>query len=853
MKGNIIDFSAHEMIRFSQNQVWVATFDGIVVLNAETLSFESRIEQKKAEASLSSNGVMSLYKTQSGDVWVGTNTSGANYYSPFYNIFDRYIDNPLLPDHFNPSDVTNVFAEGIGGKIFVGTSSAGLKVIDSQNRLEETLFPELNIRDLKFDQKGNLWIGTLEHGVVKYDTTSKKVIHFNMDEKSANYGMPHVIAKHVLLIDKEDVWVAAFNHLYLYDQKNNRFETFDFEYDLNNPYLKVNKIIKYNDDLWVITNSGIRVFDIQKKLFVKSYFHDDQDIYSIPHNNVTDAHQDLYGELWLATRAGLSRYITETDHFENITEKDGLPSDLVVCVIFDDNNNLWMSTSRGIAVMYSNTRKIDVFDKANNLQNDEFRVGACYKCKDNRLLFGGDYGFNVIRPSEVMTDTRRPKVILNNFYLFNKLITPSKDGILQKSIQKSDTIMLSYDQNIFSIEFSAINFSSSSSPKYAYILKGFEKDWNMAYTSNMATYANLAPGTYKFEVRAASAAGLWSEESTFIYVKVIPPFWQTIWFQVAGVIFALAFITIFCKIRVRAYKKNEKLLLERVEHRTSELHVSNDQLWMKNDKILLQQSKLEEQKERLEKALLNLKQTQSQLIASEKISSIGVLTGGLAHELNNPLNYLSGLSGHIKARLEALNANDTAEVGEFVKETIELLHTMQDGALKATGIVKNLLDISPRTLNKPSQVVDLGNMLLASVSLFEKSNENIRFDSHFDHELPFYGDITELNQAFVNIIKNSFEAIPANRTGVIEVTGVRKEEIVSISIADNGSGISSEDMGKIFEPFFTTKPPDSGAGLGLYISQSIIKKYGGDILVAQSSNEGTCFQITLPLDFEHHS
>ncbi|WP_445634109.1 histidine kinase [Nostoc sp. DSM 114161] len=331
-------------------------------------------------------------------------------------------------------------------------------------------------------------------------------------------------------------------------------------------------------------------------------------------------------------------------------------------------------------------------------------------------------------------------------------------------------------------------------------------------------------------------------------------------------------------------------LEKRVEIRTSELQAANQQLHQEiQERILttqaLQQSetRYREQANQLEVAFRQLKETQSQLVQSEKMSSLGQLVAGVAHEINNPVNFIYGNLTHAKQYIQDLlyllylYEKNTPEPSLEIQEHIEvidlyfltqdlpkLLSSMQIGAERIREIIQSLRNFS-RLDEAEVKPVDIHDGL-DSTLLILHSRLKTSANSSCIEVIKEYGDLPlvscypgQLNQVFMNIIANAIDALeeyekeqpPQNfqscRSQIWIRTRAINNEYVAIQIADNGPGMTEEVLQYLFDPFFTTKPVGKGTGLGLSISYQIVAKHGGTMQCISAPGQGAEFTITIPL------
>lgn len=243
-------------------------------------------------------------------------------------------------------------------------------------------------------------------------------------------------------------------------------------------------------------------------------------------------------------------------------------------------------------------------------------------------------------------------------------------------------------------------------------------------------------------------------------------------------------------------------------------------------------------KDELEKSNKELQETQEDLIQAEKMTSLGQIAAGVAHEINNPL---TGVLVYIRLLLK--NIND-----KKISETIfkERLRTMEKEIGRSSRIIKNLLDFSRQTTPQPracdliKKVDDALNILSNQVKL-----NNVKVIKEFDSIPQVYADPDQIQQVFVNIILNTIQAMPTGGTLTIKTRYEGDKDKVGIAFTDTGYGIKKEDMGKLFTPFFTTKGKDKGVGLGLAVCYNIINRHNGEIFAESEEGKGATFTIRL--------
>jgi len=342
-----------------------------------------------------------------------------------------------------------------------------------------------------------------------------------------------------------------------------------------------------------------------------------------------------------------------------------------------------------------------------------------------------------------------------------------------------------------------------------------------------------------------------ARQRIFLYIVI------AVCFLIGGLVFFI----------YRSYKTKRDANRE-IELKNRELQLRHEEVQHANEEVLATNEALEEQKKELQLALENLKTTQSQLIDAEKMASIGVLTAGIAHELNNPLNFVSGSVNPLRRDIEDLltllgkyddlvtSKGLSEEFGEvnvlkdkmdytFVtKEITNLLEGIDEGANRSSQIVKGLRSFS-RLDEEKCQIYDIHEGIESSLILLNnKIKDRITIHQDYGEFEPIECYPSKLNQVVMNILTNSIQAIEG--VGTISIHTTSSATGIKISIKDNGRGMTPEVIKHIFEPFYTTKDVGKGTGLGLSISFGIVEQHNGNLDVISEPGKGTEFIITLP-------
>jgi len=596
--------------------------------------------------------------------------------------------------------------------------------------------------------------------------------------------------------------------------------------------VNINDIEVTNQFVWVAAaGSGLNRIDPATNS-VKHYANDPKDNNSLSQNNVLDIQQDSKGMIWLATSEGINKFDPATETFIRYTEADGLPTNLTVGIVEGDDGEMWVASQNGLSQMVTNKNLDKVtfinYNSSDGLGTDVFLALTSTRATDGRFYFGSENGLTTF--SNITSNKTPPAIIISNLFISNKSVLDMKeDSRLTGSLLDAKSISLAFDQNNLSFEFAALHYANPQKNQYAHMLMGYDKDW-IYDNRNFAAYTNLDPGKYEFMVRAANAYGIWNEKGKSIEIIILPPWWRTWWAYASyAVVFGL-----FAFTTDRAMRRRIKLR-ERERSREKEL----------------------KQAKEIEKAYTELKATQSQLIQSEKMASLGELTAGIAHEIQNPLNFVNNFSEVNKELIEEMKA--AIETGDF-EDAKALAKDISDNEDKivfhgkrADGIVKSMLQHSRTSSGKkePTNINALTDeyLRLAYHGLRAKDKTfNAGMKTNFDESVGSINIIAQdMGRVILNLITNAFYAVTERKQQAgqqdyeptVTVSTKRTGNKIEIRVSDNGNGIPKSILDKIYQPFFTTKPTGQGTGLGLSMSYDIVTNaHGGELKVETKEHAG---------------
>ena len=838
-----------------QEYLWIGTYrGGLYRYNRETLEYTRYRFDPNDEHGLSNDFILSMLEDKSGAFWVGTWGGGLNKYDKQRWKFSDYKIDLLSP---NSSSGNQVWAieEDSDGDLWIGTPSGLARFVSpdpSRHGTAAGVYELIRNEELTFYRHdasdpnslstnsvraihesrimpGTIWIAT-DRGLNRLNKATGTFNNYLFNPAIPNSSRGNVVVN--IYEDRTGaLWLGTIESgLIKFDPNTEKFT--HYLSDLNDPYsLSGKTIISIFEDrfgiLWLGTYlTGLYRFDPRTEE-ATTYQQNPSDPYSLGNSLVYFVYEDpneSEGVLWIGTGGGLNKFDRNTKKFTHYTEQDGLPNNTVYAILGDDNGNLWLSTNNGISKFNPKTEQFRNYDLSDGLQSNEFNQGAFLKTNSGEMIFGGVKGFSYFHPERIIENQQTPPVVITDLKIFNESveISPEENSILQKSITVTKQIELSYLYNFFSFEFAALDFTFPEMNQYAYKMEGFDKDW--IYTDakrRFATYTNLKPADYIFRVKASNSDGVWNDTGASIRITIIPPYWQTLWFRILSFITIVALVFTAHRFRIKNIETRNKTLRKEINER-----------------------------KRVEKSL---RESEKKLKLSERMESLGLLAGGVAHDLNNIIGPIMVYPDLIKM--------DSAEGKPIDKD----LDTIKFSAQRAADVIADLLALTRRG-NYKMVTLDLNELVnnyltSAECDATKRLQPEVTIDIQLsDDRLLFKGSNAHLPKVIMNLINNAFESMPEGgvlrlTTSSIEVedgelndNNIFKGKYNLLTIEDQGEGISEDDITKIFDPFFTTKMKSgkSGTGLGLSVVYNVLSDHGAYIDVESTLGIGTKFSIYFP-------
>ena len=805
--------------------LWATTALGVAYLDARSDRF---IFYPKSEVLLS-NPVNNMLEDKEGNIWF----SSANgliklSQSKFINYSDR--------DGLDINRITAVCA--MDNHRYLVSTSFKLFLIEN-GVVKPYQFKNKNIQNfngnptkLFKDSENNFWLCLTSGVIIRISKSGEKLFQLK--------GISQ--ARDVFEDNDHKIWFGFAYGGIGFLNKEDQIELLNFpKIDFKSLY--ISSIRKLQSGNWLVTTFSRGILMIDKDVN-PTYFDDKSGLPTVGYFNSAE---DSDGTVWLVSQSGITRY--KNGVFGNIDFRSGLPENSLFDFLPDHKGYVWFPSNRGL-IRVRKQELNDYLDKKNNKINWQLYddgdgmlnrqcVGARHPAiaPDGRLLFVTFGGLVVVDPDELKKNTVPPSVEIHQV-----LRDDSDLGLIQ-----NQTFTPGNHRYIF--EYSGLSFVAPGKVKFKFKLIGYDKDWVTAVGDRKAFYTNLHSGKYTFQVIACNNDGVWNNVGASYTFSIAPFFYETAWFRILSAIILLLLIWLIIKWRTNAVRKQNEILEAQVASRTNDLNKANSEL---------------------NQSLENLKSTQTQLIQSEKMASLGELTAGIAHEIQNPLNFVNNFSevnteliDEMQQELDNGNLLDAKAISNDIKANEQKIN---HHGKRADAIVKGMLQHS-RTSSGVKELTDINALAdeylrLSYHGLKAKDKDfNSDFKTDFDESLPKINVIPQdIGRVLLNLINNAFYAVSEKQklslTGYEPTVSVSTSHSLSfgegrgevkIKVTDNGNGIPDSIKEKIFQPFFTTKPTGQGTGLGLSLSYDIVKAHGGDIKVETWEGEGTEFIIHLPL------
>lgn len=779
--------------------------------------------------SISGNNITALHVDNSGVLWVGS--SEINYAEIIKTGITRYNSAHKINNQFEISGVRAIAKKD--DILYIGTNHE-LKLY-RQKDLEYENFS--NIEMLLYPDDGNLpiyssimsilptsdgiWIGTDDLGVLYYDfkeEVPKKLTQFR------NYttgSQPSIPGNKVIQLYKSKkypntTWLGTVsNGMARLNIQNGQVSINSIQAQQENNALSNSSIRVITEDndgfVWVGTQRGLNCYNQETNTCTK-YFYDPNDSSSINDDVINCLWVDRNNNLWVGTNSGLNKKMERMlpngirqVYFKSYPDIEHLSNEIITNLLEDNSGNLWVGFYRGMTTLNIETETPGKQYYSKEYQHLKALMNTAFRTPNGEFFLGGSNGFINFHPDSLFAYSKAPTVVLTDLTLFNESIFDSDSRFarkynMQTSLPDTKSLKLDYKDRYLTLTFSAMDYKDAQKNQYAYILEGFEDQWNFVGNRNSATYTNVSPGKYVFKVKAANSHGVWNETPTKLEIHISTPWWRSV---VAYIFYVLLFIGIlyfFKEYSIVEAKEKSRLEIE---------HVQNEK----------------------EHELNELK---SQFFTN------------ITHEFRTPLSLIMGPAEELLGNKE-LPSVAKQQAGMIQRNAQRLLRLVNQ-LMEFRKLEKGKMELQLKKCN----ISEMLNELYYSFNSMAAS-KHIEFSITLKQkEIIAEVDPDKFEKIMFNLLSNAFK-YSAEGDKVTLRAGMEPDEnngkVLAIEVEDSGLGISDEHKEKVFERFYQVhdKPTQSTGGIGLFLSKLFVELHQGTIVLDSEHGKGSCFRITIPV------
>jgi signal transduction histidine kinase/ligand-binding sensor domain-containing protein len=561
-------------IEDAQGGLWVGTMGGGLNLFDRQSGNFTRFQYNPDDAySLNNDYINTLFVDREGNLWIGT-TTGLNKLSWEKNEFY-----PFLLESNDSNTIINEptyhLYEDSEGNLWIGTE-IGLYYLDSKSG-DYTLYTHNpddpnSISDdwityILEDSQGQIWLGTQSQGVDRFDRESGVFHHYVKDSFDSQGWRENHIS--VIYEDSQGVvWIGTQGGLIAYDPDTERIANYHFYPGGEDRLTKqsVADIIEGPDGLlWIsFWNEGLVKFDPYSGVVHEPNV-DNFDPENLKGQLVDLFFMDSAGRLWLWTPdRGLLYYDPQDGDYIEIGVPEGFPELTVHNILEDSQGYLWLSTTEGIIRFDTFQNTFTRFFAEDGFTMNEFSNTGVY-LSDGSILLGGTGGVTIFNPQDININTYQPPIALTSLQQSGEDV----EGI--NPIEQLDEITLLWPNNDFEFEFASLSFVQPEKNQFAYMLEGYDQDWNYIGNRNFGRYTSLPGGTYTLRLIGSNNDGMWNEDGASVRITIQPPFWQTWWFWGSVLLLAFGSVVGISRMRVRSVEARSLELEVLVSERTKEI------------------------------------------------------------------------------------------------------------------------------------------------------------------------------------------------------------------------------------------------------------------------------------------
>jgi len=654
------------------------------------------------------------------------------------------------------------------------------------------------------DTKGNIWIGTKGDGISLLKPKDKTQTSYYIEQYRHDSDNPFSLSDDIVYSIHEDergrIWIGSYGGgINLFDQQHNRFinKNNNFRNYPNNTGAQIRTVQSRDGKVYIGSTLGLIVLSINDKdntiSDYKTYSKTYKDENGIRANDIHNILVTRNKEIYVATFGGGMSKVTSWDKdgfpatFKTYDTHNGLHSDIVLSITEDNRNFLWINSEGNLSRFDPKDESFQQFnDASRTISKQYFMETLPLLTNDGELIYGCAHGTLSFFPDKITQNTYSPYLALTKFKVSNN------DYPLKIKIDDINSITLTHKENIFSLEFTALDYTNPHGISYAYMLEGFDKEWINNQGQRVANYTNIPPGEYVFKVRSTNSNGTWVDNERSLSIVITPSFWQTKWAYFVYIISFIIILYIILRSIFIFYRMRDKVLLEQ-------------------------------------------EQTEMKTRFFTDIS----------HEIRTPLTM-------IVSPIE--NILDNQKTHPEIKPQLQMVLRNSNRMLNMVNQILDFRKIQKLKLQVKETPIGeyIENLCDTSFKIAESQNTHIEFNNSVG-DVKIWVDPDSIDKLISNLISNSVKH--TNKGGKIEVNLFWKDKAVAIQVKDEGEGMSKEVINKLFTRFASYNKDKSkpSTGIGLSIVKEIADKHHAKIIVDSNVNEGSSFTFLFQTGLEHFS
>lgn len=770
-----------------------------------------------------SNKLHSMLSDKQGNLWLCTHSKGlekVTFMGSQFNIYPRTGRGYDL----NTNTVRALF-EDSEHRIWLGKRDGRIEVythtfeylgfLSEDGTISKTGKPLLGVAyHIMQDSHGNIWIATKGDGIILAEKNGGqfKITHFEYDEDDI-YSLSHNSVYWLHEDKHERIWVATFGGGLNYIQKTpeGKYTFINYRNNLKGfPYDRCYRVRHITSDnkgnIWVGSSDGALCFKEDFKdpesISFRLYARIPNELNCLSNNNVYRIVTTSKGEVYLATfGGGLNQLVSMDDNgeavFKSYMRKDGLPSDILLAVEEDDDGNLWMSTENGLSKFVPGEQRFENYNERDFGNKIRFEEGTSLNLSNSTILFGTSSGVLYFEPENIKKSNYVPPIIFGSLRVSNQEVIPGVEGsILQQSLNNTEHLILSHQENIVTLLFSALDMVYPENIHYAFKLEGFDKEWNYVSKQRIATYTNLPKGDYVFKVKSTNSDGVWVDNERNLKITIRPSFWET---PLALVLYFVAFL---CILFVGVYIL---FTIYRLKHEVS---------------------------------------------VEQQVSDIKLrFFTNISHELRTPLTLIAGPVEYVL---------QNKELPGDVREQLRVVERNTDRMLRLVNQILDFRKIQKNKMKLRIEQVDIVPFVHHIMDNFESLAEEHHIDFLFESEMPslkLWVDTDKLEKIVFNLLSNAFKYTPQGK--MITLFIHENENSVAIGVQDQGIGISENKKSSLFVRFENLLDKNlfnqQSSGIGLSLVKELVELHQGTIRVDSKEGEGSCFTVDFRKGKDHYT